>query len=413
MASYLARIDATSPAQQWPLVRGFLLDEPHPFFAEMRAQRPILVLPELTLAFRHADCTLILRRHDDFGVDLYRPKQGDYFMAQDDTADHWRDKSVMRSVLDFEQVPDIRKFVAERTARILQDAHGKIDLPKALSRAVPIAMVQKFFGFDDGDAAKLTEWSYWNQQDAFHNQPFDAVAVKDPAHIIAMRKRANIHLGLFIGRVVAKRAAAVKLGLGGHDPISRLLRLSFSDGLRFPLKKVLFNSGGLLIGAVETTSHAVNNIIAELFARPDALAAAQKAAAAGPPEALDGVALEALRFRPAFPYFFRTCHRPTELGGGTPFAQIVKPPTTVLAVTHSAMHDPASFPNPAQFDPTRSQGDNFTLGYGLHECLGRAVAKPMLGEITRQILRLPGLRAAGPVAFRGGVPESFPIAWQV
>ena len=43
MASYLARIDATPPAQQWPLVRGFLLDEPHPFFAEMRAARPILV----------------------------------------------------------------------------------------------------------------------------------------------------------------------------------------------------------------------------------------------------------------------------------------------------------------------------------------------------------------------------------
>ena len=47
---------------------------------------PVLALPELTLAFRAADCLLILRRHDDFGVDLYQPKQGDYFMAQDDTA---------------------------------------------------------------------------------------------------------------------------------------------------------------------------------------------------------------------------------------------------------------------------------------------------------------------------------------
>jgi cytochrome P450 len=331
-------------------------------------------------------------------------------MAQDDTADHWRDKSIMKSILDFEQIPEIRSFVAGRTAEILANAKGAIDLPKAVTRAVPVAVVQRFFGLDAGNPQDLIEWSYWNQQDAFHNQPFDAVDVPDPAHIVEMRKKANIRLAIYVGRLVAKRALAVKLGRGGDDPISRLLRLSFSKGVRFPLKKVLFNSGGLLIGAVETTSHAVNNVMAELFARPDVLAKAQAAAANA--EEVDGFALEALRFRPAFPYFFRTCHRETELAGGTPFAHRVQPGSTVLAVTHSAMADPASFSDPKTFDPKRSQGSNFTFGYGIHECLGRAVARPMIGEIVRQIVRLPGIRAAGPVTFRGGVPESFPIAWQ-
>ena len=75
------------------------------------------------------------------------------------------------------------------------------------------------------------------------------------------------------------------------------------------------------------------------------------------------------------------------------------------------MADPASFPDPTRFDPARPQGDNFTFGQGIHECLGRAIAKPMIGEIVRQILRLPGLEAAGPVEFKRGVPESFPIRW--
>lgn len=412
MSSYAARIDAASGPDKWPLARRFMLEESQPFFDEMRSQRPILELPNLTMAFRYADCALILRRHDDFGVDLYRPKQGDYFMAQDDTADHWRDKSIMKSILDFEQLPEIRDFVAKTTAKILADAKGKIDLPAALTRAVPIAVVQRFFGMEDGDPQKLTEWSYWNQQDAFHNQPFDAVAVPDPAHIVAMREKSNIRLALFVGRLVAKRSLAVKLGLGGHDPISRLLRLCFSDGVKFPLKKVLFNSGGLLIGAVETTSHAVNNVIAELLSRPSDLDRAKAVAAGGKPEDMDGFALEALRFRPAFPYFFRTCHRPTELAGGTSFARAVKDGTTVLAVTHSAMFDEASFAAPKQFDPTRSQGDNFTFGYGIHECLGRAIAKPMVSEIVRQIVRLPDLAATGPVVFRGGVPESYPVKWR-
>jgi cytochrome P450 len=408
--TYAERIDAAAPAARWPLARSFLLGEPQHFFAEMREHRPVLVLPELTMAFRYADCSLVLRRHDDFGVDLYRPKQGDYFMAQDDTADHWRDKSIMKSVLDFEQIPDIRAFIAEQTDKILTSSAGAIDLPRSLTRIVPAAMVQRFFGLDEHDPKDLIEWSYWNQQDAFHNQPFDMCPDSD--EIIAQRKKANIRLALYIGRLVAERSLAVKIGAGGTNPVSRLLRLSFSGGIKFGLKKVLFNSGGLLIGAVETISHAVNNVMAELFDRPEALAAAKAAATSGEPEAVDRFALEALRFRPAFPYFFRTCHRTTELCGGTPFAQEVAPETTVLAVTHSAMLDQASFKDPQRFDPERSQGDNFTFGYGMHECLGRAIAKPALGEIVRQILLRPDLKAAGPVVFAHNVPDSFPIVWR-
>jgi len=411
MTSYTDRIDAAAPAQGWALARGFMLGEPLPFFAEMRERRPLLELPELTMAFRFSDCATVLRRHQDFGVDLYVPKQGDYFMAQDDTADHWRDKSVMRSILDFELVPDMRAFIGETAAQILRDGRGKIDAPKQLTRNVPVALVQKFFGLDERDPKDLVEWSYWNQQDAFHNQPFDAPFVDNPDNIVAQRKRANIMLALYIGRLVAKRSIAVKLGMGGDDSLSRLLRLSFSNGVRFPLKKVLFNAGGLLIGAVETTSHTVNNALAELFSRPDLLPAARKAALSSDPKAFDGYVMEALRFRPAFPYFFRTCHRPTELSGATPFARVVNPPTTVLAVTHSAMFDPAVFPDPQTFDPARGQADNFTFGYGLHECLGRPIAAVMVPEIVRQCLRIPDLHPTGPVQIVSGVPESYPLAW--
>ncbi|MBO9575338.1 MAG: cytochrome P450 [Sphingobium sp.] len=407
--SYMERIVAKPPEERWHVVKGLMASEPHPFFAEMRDTHPILALPNLTLVFRFADCSLVLRRHDDFGVDLYKPKQGDYFMAQDDTAEHWREKSITRAILDFEQIPDIRNFVADTAAAILREGRGRIDMPQVLTRAVPVAIVRKFFGFSGIDAKSLTDYSYWNQQDAFHNQPFDEAS--DAELIIEERKKANIALAAKLGWILTKRYIPARLRLAPNDSVTRLLKLNFSGALKFPLSKVLFNAGGLLIGAVETTSHCVNNVMAELFDRPDALAAAIAAARNDPPEAIDAVALEALRFRPAFPYFFRTCHKETELAGGTAFAAKVAPGTTVLAVTHSAMADCASFPDPATFDPARPQGDNFTFGQGIHECLGRAIAKPMIGEIVRQILRLPGLAAAGPVEFKRGVPEGFPIRW--
>ena len=110
MPSYLQRFDATPEAQRWPLVRGWIYNEPLPFFAELRAERPILVMPGMTLAARFDDCTEILRRFDLFSVALYKPKQGSYWMAQDDTAEHWREKALMSAILDREDIPAIRTY---------------------------------------------------------------------------------------------------------------------------------------------------------------------------------------------------------------------------------------------------------------------------------------------------------------
>lgn len=412
MGEYLTRIDAAPPAERWPLVRRSMMADPLPFFAELREERPILVLPELTFVTRFADCSLILRRHDDFGVDLYVPKQGDYFMAQDDTPDHFRDKSVMKAVLDFEQVPEMRAFVGETANTILRGANGSIDAPKALTRAVPAALVKKYFGFGSADTAKMIEWSYWNQQDAFHNQPFDADIVSDPDHIVARRKAANIRLALYLGRVVLLRTIQATIRWRKDDIVSRLVRLSRTGAIRFPLKKVLFNVGGLLIGAVETTSHTVNNALDYLLRRPDQLEAARRAAAGQDPAEFDGFVFEALRFHPAFPYFFRVCHRPTILAGGTPFATEIQPGTTVLAATHGAMFDETAFANPNSFDPGRTRADEFTFGQGLHECLGYAIGRAMVPEIVRQCLLRPGIRADAPLVYERGVPESFPLSWE-
>lgn len=116
MATYLQRFDAMPEAQRWPLVRGWIFNhvDTLPFYEELRAERPILVMPEVTLAARFEDCTQILGRYDLFSVALYKPKQGSYWMAQDDTAEHWREKSVMKAILDFEDVPTIRTWLGQK-----------------------------------------------------------------------------------------------------------------------------------------------------------------------------------------------------------------------------------------------------------------------------------------------------------
>jgi cytochrome P450 len=292
MAGYLQRFDATPEAQRWSLVRGWIFGEPLPFFAELRQQRPVLVMPQLTLAARFGDCTEILRRDDIFSVALYKPKQGDYWMDEDDTAAHWRDKSIMRSILDFEDIPAIRTYVADKAAKVLAAASGSIDAVAGLTRAVPIALVQDWFGFSHSDPAKLFKWSYWNQLDTFWNQPFDAIAWPDPDKIVAERNAANVEMVAYLVGLGVLREGEYKIGLGGHDPVTRLVALSASKALKFDLKRVLLNLGGLLIGTVETTSHAAVNALDFLTKRPDELAKARSAARTDDPAAVDGFVFE-------------------------------------------------------------------------------------------------------------------------
>jgi cytochrome P450 len=410
--AYLDRFDNTPDDRKWALVRSWIYNEPREFFAELRSHRPVLVMPEVTLVARYEDCQTVLRRHDAFTVELYKPKQGTYLMAQDDTAAHTREKAIMLAILDRDEVPAIRKYIADKAASILLQAKGHIDAVGDLGRAVPIALVQDWFGFTDSDPKELFEWSYWNQTDAFWNQGFDKIVVPDPGAITAKREAASLRMRDYLVNLVTRRADELKAGKSNTDVVSRLLRLSFSESVSFDVPSVVLNVGGLLVGAVETTSHAFVNALAGLMAEPNLMARAKASAVAADTTTFDGYVFEALRFKPAFPYFFRVCRLPTTLAGGTDHATEIPHGTTVLAVTHSAMFDPAAFAEPERFDPTRPVAASFHFGQGLHECLGRAIGQAMIPEIVRQCCLKYDLRAAGPIDYRGGpVPEAWHLQW--
>jgi len=412
MSCYLEKLDCTPKEQQWALVRGWMDEDPLGLYKELRASRPVLVMPELTMVTRFADCTSVLRQYSIFSVQPYESKQPGYWMAEDDTAVHWREKSIMRSILDLEDLAGIRAFVAEQAATILKQANGHIDAVNDLCRAVPIALVQGQFGFDQSDPKKLIDWSFWNQYDAFRNQPFDSVVEKDQAGIIAKREAAGEELKAYLIALVTRRGAELKAGKDNNDPATRLLRLSMSGALKFDIPRVITNVGGLLIGAVETTAIASIYALSGLLSRPEVLEQARAAAAKDDPQAFDGFVFEALRFRPAFPYFFRRCEQATELAAGTEYATDIPKGAMVLAITHAGMFDDRAFPNPDTFDPTRPQSNMFHFGLGIHACLGEHIGRQMIPEIVRQALLIPDLKATGPIDFNGTVvPEHYPLQW--
>ncbi len=409
--SYLDRIDASAAANRWPMVWGWMRTEPLVLYAELRKYRPMLDLGAVVLATRHSDCTQILSRHDLFSVAPYQAKQGEYWMAQDDTARHWREKSIMRAILDFEMIPELRAWAeAEAARRLAASEGGTLDLVAEITRGVPLGVVEHFFGIKGADPAEMFEWSYWNQMDAFWNQPFDDPEFATHDEIVARREAANAAMRDFLVGLVQKRSAEMKAGHPGRDPVTRLLALANSGVLRLDLPQVVLNVGGLLIGAVETTSHAAVNALLVLTGDPDRHAAATAAARSEDAAALDGHVYEALRFKPAFPYFFRRAEVDTRLARGTDHETFAPKGKTVLAVTHSAMFDPTAIDMPDTFDPSRGLHGSFTFGYGIHECLGRAVGAALIPAIVRAVLRQDGTRPGKVDYRRGPVPESWPWA---
>lgn len=441
---YLSVLDATPAAEQYPLVKQWMKREPLAFFKQLREQRPILVTEQCTLVTRFSDVRDMLQMPLIFSVDLYKSKMGvtakneGYLMAHDDDALHYREKSLMQGILNRDDLPRIRQLVKQNAQSILNNANGEIDSINDYSRKVPAILVQEYFGLDGVCTESLIEWSYWNQYDAFHNQPFNLNSPEQSANIIEQHDKVSAELVAYIAKLMARKLVLVKaeqtknrLLLGWRllkglvnklmgvveeqakdDIVCRMLRSSFANEVDFPLVRVGVNAGGLLIGSIETTSQAVAQSLQYFLQQPELLLLAQHAAADSDTTHFDSMVWESLRFVPISQYIFRRTACDYTLAKGTSHETTIAAGTNVLAVTQSAMFDRYAFKNPDQFDHNRNWYHHFNFGFGSHECLGKYVGMVMIPEMARQVLLRRNLRSKGTIDYKGGpFPESYPLVW--
>src|SRR5205807_9268038 len=205
--NYLEQFDAAAPADQYPLVRRWIDNEPLPFFKELREKRPILVTPLCTLITLFDDVTEVLNMPRVFTVALYLPKMqnGIYLMAHDDDALHTREKSLMQGMLNRDDLPQVRTMVAKISKDLLDAANGHMDAINGYCRMVPATLVQEYFGLTGVDKKDLIEWSYCSQADTFYNQPFDLISEQHRKDISDRHNRTGEQLSKYITELILKR----------------------------------------------------------------------------------------------------------------------------------------------------------------------------------------------------------------
>jgi hypothetical protein len=104
----------------------------------------------------------------------------------------------------------------------------------------------------------------------------------------------------------------------------------------------------------------------------------QVAEVAADPQLIPDLVEEALRYVSPVQYTFRTALAPIELPGG----EVLEESETIILMIVGANRDPQIFDEPNRFDIHRHNArKHLAFGFGIHHCLGAALAR-MEAEIT-------------------------------
>jgi len=154
----------------------------------------------------------------------------------------------------------------------------------------------------------------------------------------------------------------------------------------------------LLLAGFETTVNLLGAGTEVLMRHPD-----QFTEVLANPELIPNMVEEALRYVTPVQYTFRTALAPIELPGG----DVLDERETIVVMLVGANRDPRVFTDPYAFDIHRDNArKHLAFGFGIHHCLGAALAR-MEAEVAWRTLfaRFPdpaGWNIAGePVPNRG------------
>jgi cytochrome P450 len=377
-------------------------------FGFLRRHHPNLMLGKRVLVTQAEDVNEVLKTDAVFGVtEIYAERMehttGAFFLGMENTPQYQREASISRRAVRPEDLERIRSMVREHAGQLIALARptGRLDVVNGLARPVALGIVDRFFGVPGPDPETMKRWMRIIFWDIFLNLGNDS-------DVTARAKAASAELKTYMERLIAQRRAG--LATEGRDEfLTRLLRMQEDEATRLDDDAVRRNVGGIIVGAVDTTSKALAQLVNELLERPEALGEAQSAARAGDTARVAAHGFEALRFDPHNPLLLRSCHEDYVLARGTDRELRIPKGTLVIASTIAAMFDPAVMQHPEEFRVDRPPQGYMHFGRGLHTCYGEHINHIVLPEVLGCLLRLRNLRRApggeGRMRFEGPFPD--------
>lgn len=152
-------------------------------------------------------------------------------------------------------------------------------------------------------------------------------------------------------------------------------------------EEALFIVRSMLSAGLDTTVYAIGNVLSCFADHPDEWEKLR----ADPSKARNAVE-EVLRYDSPFQSFFRTTTRDVELAG-----QHIPAKTKIMISLGAANRDPDFWENPDVFDIDRNAAAHLGFGFGVHHCMGQAMARLELQAlVTEMAKRIESIEITGP-----------------
>lgn len=370
---------------------------------------PVIATGRSAFVLGHAAAHDVLTRDTDFtvaevnGAAMAR-YNGPFVLGMDRSEIHDRERAILQRSVQPDDASVIRATTRANADALIEAARstGTIDVVNGVARPAATRLVASYMGIPGPDEATMMRWLRAIFYGCFLN-------VGDDPGVRRAAQQAGDEMHVHMDALV--RSCVERVASGGDVPdtlLSRLVRLQSDPATRLGNEAIRRNLGGVIVGAVDTTSKAVAHIVDQLLRRPDVLASARQAAEDGDIDALTQYALEALRFNPINPVLARVAAHDTEVQAGRRTVRI-RGGARVLVAILPAMFDPAVVDQPTTFRIDRPDDTYLHFGAGMHTCFGRYVNLVQIPELLGALLRLDGLRRAdgpaGQISYDGPFPD--------
>ncbi|MBU9763442.1 cytochrome P450 [Mycobacterium sp. TNTM28] len=342
---------------------------PYATYARMRDESPVYYSPDYDFyaLTRHADVAAAFKDHETFssarGVDLSMVRAmiaagenpSPQMIIYMDPPDHRQMRSLVNKVFTPRAIQSLTHMVTEQIELHLPEDTDHFDAVQDFSALFPVEVITRMMGVDVSQAQQVRHWI----DRSLHRAPGQIDMDEDGI-------QAGIEIGMWCYDLVQQRRDSPK-----DDMISRLIAAEIlgDDGLPRRLDDIEITGFAALLGGAgaETVTKLIGSAVV-LFAKNPEQWQKLLDDRSKVPLAVE----ELLRYEAPAQYNVRCSTRDVTLHGVTIPAE--KP---VFLVGGSANRDPRAWTDPDRFDIDRdhTEAQNLGFGYGIHSCLGAALAR--------------------------------------
>jgi cytochrome P450 len=288
-----------------------------------------------------------------------------------DPPEHTRMRRLISSTFSARRAAALEESVTVRTEHLLDALSGQDEVDLLAEYAFPLAVsvVCRLIGVPESDQLLLCSL-------------VRALACADLTDVAALETASEGLAEYFVPFILAKRDRP------GDDLVSILATARDNDRLAdHDLISMVYQ---LFFAGHQSSAYFTANAAFLLLTHPD-----QRAKLAANADLLPSAIEEMLRFEsPAKVSTWRFATHPVPVGN-----VVIAPGEPVLALLASGSRDEARHRAPDQFLIDRADTDHLAFGYGIHHCLGAALARMESRiAISRLFARFPEIQLARPVA---------------